>query len=370
MATPLLTRQPSKTLFVLLSIAYTGIRIPFWIIYFIPSSLRQHPQWSYRQALIVRILAEALNIVSLAEHGSATSLRGNTSKGWVVVQPARADAYTGVVSKDEQTRPEPVGGTWYPDTLRKYTEGDIVLHIHGGAFVTGDGRAGDSGFAAQTILQHTKASYTFFPQYRLSSNGARFPAALQDVITCYCYLTETLEIPAGKLTISGDSAGGNLSMSLLRYIADHPHAKLSNPVCAWLWSPWVNPGKGSIFDPPYVSANAHTDYLNDRILSWGARTYTPRPETGITLAHPNICFAGAPFPTLTPLLFSAGECEALFADIVEVYEEMKKVPGNKVELQIQNYAIHAIVALGKITGFEKQAVAAAKVANQFLESCK
>lgn len=294
MAASLITRQPFKALYILLSTVYTGVRIPFWILYFIPSFLRQHPQWSYRQALVVRILSAVLKTVSTSEHGKSTPLHGNASKGWVVVQPARADAYTGVVSKDKLTKPVPIGGTWYPKTLQKYTGGDIVLHIHGGAFVIGDGRAGDSGFTAQSILKNSKASHTFLPQYRLSSNGARFPAALQDVITSYCYLTETLAIPEDRITISGDSAGANLSVSLLRYIADHPEAKLTSPRCAWLWSLWVDPGRSLITDPPFFSANARTDYLNDAFGTWGARHIhrAQRPgsqwliPTSVSLAQP------------------------------------------------------------------------------------
>ena len=370
MSASLITRQPLKALFILLSSVYTIIRIPFWIVYFIPYFLRPHPQWSYRQALVVRVLSAYLKTVSQAEYGKATPLKGNSSKGWVVIQPARADAYTGVVSKDKETNPQPLGGTWYPKTLQKYTGGDIVLHVHGGAFVIGDGRRGDSSFAAKMILKHTNATHAFFPQYRLSCNGARFPAALQDVISSYCYLTETLEIPAGKITLSGDSAGANLSMSLLRYIADHPQAKLTSPGCAWLWSPWVDPGKSLITDQPYFSSTSHTDYLNDAFGSWGARAYTPRPETGTTMNHPNICFIGTAFATPTPLFFSVGECESMCADITRVYQEFKAIQGNKVELQVQTRAVHDIILIGNIVGFEKEAVVAAKAANKFLESCK
>jgi acetyl esterase/lipase len=370
MASRIITRQPFKALYVLYASLFTGIRIPFWIIYYVPSFLRQHREWTYRQALFVRIVREFVLITSRAENGTATPLRGKESKGWVVVQPAKSDVYTGVVIQDKQTKPEPVGGTWYPKTLEKYTGGDIVLHTHGGAFVIGDGRQRDSGYTAKTILKNTKASHAFFPQYRLSSNGSRFPAALQDVITSYYYLTETLAIPAEKITISGDSAGANLTLSLLRYIADNPEAGLPNPGCAWLWSIWADPGRALITDPPFFAGNQHTDYLSDAFGTWGARTYQPRPETGITMAHPNICFLNTAFATPTPIFFSVGECEALADVITKSYEGMKAVPSNKVELHIQNNAAHDIVLVGDLLGFEKQADVSMKAANNFLELCK
>lgn len=106
----------------------------------------------------------------------------------------------------------------------------------------GDGRQADCGFAAKNLLEHTPATYVFCPQYRLASNpGARFPAQLQDAITSLLYLTEEMKVPISKVTISGDSAGGNLCLALLRYISDNPKAAVPSPACAFLWSPWVDP---------------------------------------------------------------------------------------------------------------------------------
>jgi acetyl esterase/lipase len=83
--------------------------------------------------------------------------------------------------------------------------------------VIGDGRQDDCGFAAKTLLQQTSAAYVFCPQYRLASNpGGRFPAQLQDAVTSLLYLTDEMQVPARKITISGDSAGGNICLALLR----------------------------------------------------------------------------------------------------------------------------------------------------------
>ncbi|PSS23400.1 hypothetical protein M430DRAFT_97522 [Amorphotheca resinae ATCC 22711] len=374
-AQTLLTRQPFKGLWVILAIGFNAFRLPLWMLYYIPKFLRQHPEWTYRQAIGVRILKAYLNTISPIAHGTSTSLSpGAEGKRWVIVKPAKPEVYTGIVKKDEEIVPEKLGGTWYPKTLEKYEEAqgeDIVLHFHGGAFVIGDGREKDAGFAARTIIKNTTATHVFCPQYRLSSiKGGRFPAALQDAITAFQYLTETLGIPANKITISGDSAGGNLCLSLLRYIADHPEAGLPNPACAWLWSAWVDPGKSlkpgvSGFDPKIV-----TDYLNEEFGAWGARTYAPSPKSGITLDHPNICFADNAFATPTPLFFSTGECEALYPDDVKLYESFKAVPGNKVVLQVERKAVHDIILTGKVVGFEKEAAEAVRGAGVFLEGSR
>ena len=58
------------------------------------------------------------------------------------------------------------------------------------------------------------------PQYRLSSNShGEFPAALQDAITSYSSLLN-MGISPQRIIVSGDSAGGHLAISLLRYLVE------------------------------------------------------------------------------------------------------------------------------------------------------
>jgi len=75
------------------------------------------------------------------------------------------------------------------------------------------------------------------PQYRLSLNDStRFPAGLQDVVTSYCYLTQELGVPASKIVLSGDSAGANLVLAFVKYLADYgSQIQLDSPKAAWLW---------------------------------------------------------------------------------------------------------------------------------------
>ena len=296
---------------------------------------------------------------------------GKEGDQFISIQPGKSDKYVGVVAQDNEIQPQTIGGTWYPKPPSSASAtGNVVLHFHGGAYVIGDGRTDDAGFAAKTILKNTSATHIFCPQYRLASNpGGRFPAFLQDGITSLLYLTESLKIPANKVTISGDSAGAHLCLSLLRYITDNPDAKLANPACAWLWSPWVNPGAALIPGSISQSPKEPTDYLNEDFGAWGARSIKPSAASGMTLEHPNIAIQGNAFPTPTPLFFSAGECEMLFSDVVETYEQFKGVQGNKATLEIQNGAVHDIILIGDKVGFAKEAALSAKRAGEFLETC-
>lgn len=324
---------------------------------------------------MVRILKEFLGYMSAIEIKTHLKLEpGGGGDNFITIKPGRSDKYVGVVTQDAEIKPQTIGGTWYPSRPSSPSAvGRVVLHFHGGAYVVGDGRSKDAGFAAKTFIEHTQTSQTthvLAPQYRLASNPrGRFPAFLQDGITSLLYLTETLGIPAENVTISGDSAGGHLCLTLLRYIHDNPDAGLPNPKCAWLWSPWVNPG-GSLVPGSFAqSPNQPTDYLKESFGVWGARAIKPSEASGISLEHPNLCFLDNAFATPTPLYFSVGECEVLYHDDLKTYEDFKAVPGNKVRLEIEKAAVHDIILIGQLVGFEKEAILAAKRAGDFLNTC-
>jgi acetyl esterase/lipase len=366
---PLIRSQPGKAIFALFAIVFNAARLPLWILYYIPSSLRQHPQWTYKQALSVRIARAFLQNIWLMEIApSGTLSPGKEADKFVVVKPASPSRYVGIVKKDPEIQEGELGGTWYPKKLEKYEGGDVVLHFHGGGYTIGDGRTNDVGFLTKTIFNNTPATSIFCPQYRLASKpGGRFPAALQDAITTYQYLTETVGVPANKVTISGDSAGANLCLALLRYIADQPEAGLESPGCAWLWSLWVDPS-GSLIPGSFEDAiNGPTDYLTGGFGAWGARTLTPSLKSGVNLADPHINFKSPAFATPTPLWFSIGECEALFHDVVPVSEAFTAIEGNKVSLHFDRYAPHDVILVGHVVGFEKEAVEGAKAAGKFLQ---
>jgi acetyl esterase/lipase len=146
---------------------------------------------------------------------------------FIVLQPASETYYKGPLLS-EDVKPGDVGATWYPAPLSAnsdLTSATVVLHIHGGAFVVGDGRTEATGYLASCLLKHTPATHVFAPQYRVSTLPANktsnpFPAALQDSLSAYLYLIKTLKISPKNIIIGGDSAGGNLAIAILRYISE------------------------------------------------------------------------------------------------------------------------------------------------------
>lgn len=363
----LITSYPGKFIWVLLAAAFNMARLPFWMLYYIPIGTRPTRKWSYNQAIRRRILHAFLTNSSLVEVKTPESLEpGKEGNQFVIIEPASSTSYKGVVTKDPEIKPKAIGGTWYPAPLETSSGAEeVVIHFHGGAFMIGDGRKDDAGFVAKTILDNTPATHVFCPQYRLSSNpGGRFPSALQDAITSIQHVTQVIGVPAKRITISGDSAGGNLTLSLLRYIHDQPEAGIPSPSCAFLWSPWVDPGRSMIPG----SFNCQTDYIPENFGNWGARNYQPAGASGITLSDGHIRFVDNPFATPTALFFSAGQCEALFSDIIKAYESFRAIEGNKCELKIEEDAPHDCILVAPLSGWGETAVETAKAAGGFLLS--
>ncbi|KAI4087201.1 MAG: hypothetical protein LQ344_006947 [Seirophora lacunosa] len=246
------------------------------------------------------------------------------------------------------------------DASRDCQESSIILHFHGGGYAMCRGSEGDSAFAANLLVKHVAAK-ALFPSYRLSSNdGGRFPAALQDAITSYHYLLE-LGIPPGKIILSGDSAGGNLALGLLRYMADNPHL-LPPPSSVLLWSPTTDFLAAKEPLKLDQSRNSSTDFLAGDFSAWGARGLTRHAPSAAT---PHFAPKSHPFFCPPPIWIQLGGLEVLYDDALEFAENMRG-RGNSVVVYVEPFANHDIFYLGGNTGFGEEAAPAAKAASAFL----
>lgn len=379
--------QPFKALYVLAALGVNALRVPLWMIYFLPRGLRQHKDWTYKQAILVRIVRSFLYTVATIEIRIPTPLLPGAEKDqFTICEVASPSYYAGALNADSEILPQRIGGTWYPRAPTPGTTGLVVLHFHGGAYVIGDGRTKDAGFAAKTLIAELGATAVFAPQYRLASQAdrrAKFPAALQDAVSAYVHLTKTLRIPASSIVVGGDSAGANLTLGLLAYLEEHGDAiGLERPAAALLWSAWVSPRNVSLGKANFESVpNGSSDYIGDRFGRWGARCLEPSAASGLTLAHPYIDFLGenpiaakgkdgqgGGFATKVPLWFSSGSAEALLYDITRSVESFKKIPGNTVVMDVQPHCPHDVILVGAMVGFEKEAIEATRRARAFLKA--
>lgn len=246
----------------------------------------------------------------------------------------------------------------------------------GGAFVVDLALASPTGFLAKVILENAKVDAVFAVRYRLSAYGGKnpFPAALQDVLTSYLYLVRTLHIDPAGITVSGDSAGGNLVIGLLRYIEEYGEKlAIPRPGRAFLVAPWVAPGH-SFRELDAAPLDSHprsqTDYLPASFLQFGATVYSPHGvDEG--LQNPYVTPLGHPFRTSVPVLVSVGALEILESDVTMWVAEMRAFVGaaadeGSLELYYEEGAPHDTLLCGGSLGFGGSAEKVASKLGEFI----
>ncbi|CAJ2508915.1 Uu.00g139410.m01.CDS01 [Anthostomella pinea] len=361
---PLVSHQPIKLLFQLTYLGTVVARLPIWIIASLVPALRPHPEWTAKQTFLARVAHVVTDLDSRIGITQTLSLEPQKEGSrFRLVKPLPREFFSGPLESDIE--PETVGGTWYPEapSAPEIASKTVILHLHGGAFVLGDGRTEFSGFTGKNFVEQEGLDYVFMPQYRLSGyRGVNpFPAALQDCFAAYMYLLNDLKIPSNHITLSGDSAGGNLVIAMLRYIEERgDRLKIPRPRAIALLSPWVSPMEFDIADKP----NRAVDYTPTSFLRWGAETYPG--HVSHARSHPYITPLGNPFATWVPIFVNTGSAEVFLDDNTRWVDEMKKVEGNSVELHLENAAVHDTFLIGERLGFDASARDVASVLRDFV----
>ena len=355
-------RQPLKAVWTALFTLLLPFRFGLLLLYFISKRGRPNPQWTYHQAVGNALLRIGFSFASTVEYQTVSSLEpGAEKERFVVMEPANPTSYLGV-ARDKFIQPAKIGGVWYPKLYQNEVEDGkmVALHLHGGAFVLGGVRPKEWGWGPGNLAKAIDG-YVFCPQYRLSSGAkGRFPAALQDGITSYEYLLSQ-GIPSSRIVFSGDSAGGNLVLAMLRYVGEQ-RSPLPSPIAALLWSPWLDLAADS--NSVEHHRNYKTDYLTPVLIRWGLRTYRP---SFLDANHPYLSPFNNPFPTKVPIFMQNGTAELLFDEQVTFYSQMRDIAGNKVERFEVINAPHNIFLGGQLLGFEDEIIKATDKAYQFLK---
>ncbi|KAF4450378.1 hypothetical protein F53441_6502 [Fusarium austroafricanum] len=331
---------------------------------------RPSKKWTLNQAVRVRVVRLLLLYWSLTKSGDKMRLdQGREKNRFEVVAPRSPKLYRGIL-QDYLVQPGQLGMTWTPSrpppaaiVSDRIT---VALHFHGGGFVIGNGRDEDTGYLAKTLVKHMGCTHVCTPNYRLSSSkNGHFPAPLQDALTAYLHLTKTRGIPASQIVLSGDSAGANLALALVRYIHEYGQQdEIPFPRAMTLWSPWVDVA-GALEQDATQSPNYKTDYLNMHFARWGAATVSGSGATDP--AGPYLSPLRNPFQLEKPLplYVNAGGSEVLCDDIQNFCIRYIK-HGWPIRLDISVGCPHDILLLGDRIGFTAEAEKAAKHARSFL----
>ena len=181
-----------------------------------------------------------------------------------------------------------------------------ILHLHGGGYVLGSPRTTRSVTAG--LARHTGLP-VLVPDYRLAPEHP-FPAAIEDAVAAYSWLTDQ-GLDPGRIVISGDSAGGGLTMALLVSLRDRG---LPLPAGAIGISPMLDLTLSSAS----IDANLATDpQVTRAFLQLAVGHYLPAD------ADPKSPLGSPLFADLTglpPLLLQVGGDEALLDDSIRFGE--------------------------------------------------
>ena len=234
-----------------------------------------------------------------------------------------------------QIKPDQLAGLpveWVtPRSLAQADTAPICLYLHGGAFVMG-GLNSHRDLAAQ-LAQRAQIRLLML-DYRLAPEHP-FPAALDDALAVYRALLAQ-GIPAQRLLLGGDSAGGNLALGTAQAIQAQ---SLPLPAALVLFSPWLDLTDRS----PSRLANAATDVmLSQPLLDEAAALYAP----GLPLDDVRLSPLFGPLAGLPPCLLIASRAEILIDDARRLQQQMLAA-GGEVELLEWANTPHAFPVLAR-----------------------
>lgn len=194
----------------------------------------------------------------------------------------------------------------------------VILYLHGGAYNAGSTR---SHRALAANIAYAARARALTIDYRLAPEHP-YPAALVDAFSAYRWLLEKGFRPE-QITVTGDSAGGGLTIALLVALRER---RVPMPAAAVVLSPWTDlSASGESWQE-----NANVDYLiHGPKLKEAARLYLKDVSPQTPLASP----VYANLHGLPPLLIQVGSEEVLLSDAQRLAENAR-LSGVDVTLEI------------------------------------
>jgi epsilon-lactone hydrolase len=216
----------------------------------------------------------------------------------------------------------------------------VVLYLHGGGYVMGSintHRAMIARIARAAKARALALDYRMAPEHP-------FPAAVEDATAAYRWLLAQGYKP-GKIAISGDSAGGGLTLATLLSLRD---ARTPLPAAAAPISPWT--------DMEGTGASVKTRAAKDPMV--GSSNLLPMAKMYIGDQDPKNPLASplhGDYRGLPPLLIQVGDAEILLDDSTRVAERAKAA-GVKVDLEVWDEMMHVWHVFAKILPEGQQAI--------------
>lgn len=204
-----------------------------------------------------------------------------------------------------------VHGLWI--TAQGAATDKVILYLHGGGYSVGSSlshRHLTAALSAEAEASVLSVDYRMAPE-------APYPAAVEDAVAAYQWLLKEKGIAPHNIMISGDSAGGGLTMATLLMLRDR---ELGEPAGGMVISPWVD----LTGDARSMETRAGMDPMVTRDgLGAMADAYLNGKDATSHLASPVF----ARLDGLPPLLIQVGTDEVL-------YDDSLRLAGNAVAAHV------------------------------------
>ncbi len=211
-------------------------------------------------------------------------------------------------SRRVKRSPETIGGVpgeWFDPPAA--AADSLLIYLHGGSYLFGSTHTHAEIIARMAL---TTGMRTFAPNYRLAPEHP-YPAQLEDARAIYlAFLARPL--PADRIVLAGESAGGNLILSTLIALRE---AGDPLPAAAAVFSPWSDLSSAQ----PSIESNADFDFGTRSMLIDQARQFAG----ALPLDDPRISPLFADLGGLCPLRIHAGESELLFDECRQLAERAR-----------------------------------------------
>lgn len=213
-----------------------------------------------------------------------------------------------------------------------------VLYIHGGAFTMGSPRSHRN---ITNCFSEVSGAAVLAIDYRLMPEHPRM-AGIEDCRRAYRWILDNgpdgLTAPAERVYVGGDSAGGNLTLSLIAWVRDQG---LRAPDAAVALSPATD----TTFRSPTLKTNMETDAMLGPVFKTMSRVPLPLLwwfswlQSRISPRNPVVSPVYGDLSGLPPVLVHASEAEMLYGDAVR-YVNRAVAAGSPAKLQSWTHMVH------------------------------
>ncbi len=202
--------------------------------------------------------------------------------------------------------------------IKKY----VILYCHGGGYSTGSslyGRPLTTKLASLTSIDVFSFDYRLAPEHH-------YPAPLEDAVKVWDYLM-MLGYGAKDVVLAGDSAGGNLALTLTLKLKEQGRFLPGGIVLLSPWTDMTCSGKS------HVTKEGVDPVLNAAYLQEATRQYCGEERTKEELKEPYFSPLFGDFQDFPPVYIQVGDQEILQSDSMLLYKKMKQA-GVDVKLDV------------------------------------